>query len=31
MYRIYCDGELLYDPRDEELAILSGKVRVGLN
>ncbi len=31
MYRIYCDGELLYDPRDEELAILSGKVSTALN
>ena len=31
MYRIYCDGELLYDPRDGGLSILSGKIGMALN
>ena len=31
MYRIYCDEELLFDPRDEGLQILSGKVILSIN
>ena len=31
MYRIYCDGELLYDPREEALAIIEGKVSLETN
>lgn len=31
MYRIYCGEELLYDPRDEELRILSGKTSLTVN
>ncbi len=31
MYRIYCDNSLLYDPRDEGLSILSGKVSLAVN
>lgn len=26
MYKIYCDGKLIYDPRDKSLPIVSGKV-----
>ncbi|MCO7172563.1 phage tail protein [[Clostridium] scindens] len=31
MYQIYCDNELLYDPRDETLAIIEGKVSLETN
>ena len=31
MYKIYCDGKLLYDPRAPELAIISGKVSLEVN
>lgn len=31
MYQIYCDNTLLYDPRDEGSAILSGKVSLAVN
>ena len=31
MYQIYCDNSLLYDPRDEGLSILSGKVSLAVN
>lgn len=31
MYRIYCNKELLYDPRDDELRILSGKLNMTVN
>ena len=31
MYQIYCDKELLYDPRDESLSMLSGKVSLEVN
>ena len=31
MYRIYCDGELLYDPREEALSIIEGKVSLETN
>lgn len=31
MYRIYCDGALLYDPRDEDLPVTTGKVSLAVN
>lgn len=31
MYRIYCDEELVYDPRDNELRIISGSIVLTLN
>lgn len=31
MYRAYCDGELLFDPRDTELQITAGKVIQAVN
>lgn len=31
MYRVYCDGELLFDPRDAELQIMAGKVSLATN
>lgn len=31
MYQIYCDNTLLYDPRDEENPILSGKISLAVN
>ncbi len=31
MYKIYCDGKLLYDPRDEELPVMSGKLALAVN
>lgn len=31
MYRIYCDGELLYASGDDELMILSGKIKLAVN
>lgn len=31
MYQIYCNSVLLYDPRDEDIPILSGKVSLAVN
>ena len=31
MYQIFCDNSLLYDPRDEDIPILSGKVSLTVN
>lgn len=31
MYQIYCDEKLLYDPRDENLSMLAGKVSLEVN
>lgn len=31
MYQIFCDNSLLYDPRDEDISILSGKVSLTVN
>lgn len=31
MYRIYCDDEIIYDPRLPEYMILDGQLKVGLN
>lgn len=31
MYRIYCDDGLVYDPRDNELRIISGSIVLALN
>lgn len=31
MYQIFCDNNLLYDPRDEKNPILSGKVSLAVN
>lgn len=31
MYQIFCDNSLLYDPRDEDIPILSGKITLTVN
>lgn len=31
MYSIYCDGQLVYDPRDEDKPIISGSVSLAVN
>lgn len=31
MYQIFCDNSLLYDPRDEDIPILSGKISLTVN
>lgn len=31
MYQIFCDNSLIYDPRDEDIPILSGKISLTVN